>query len=322
MTSRDLRGRLAVASVGALLLSIQPAGLAGAAVAPIQPLTSAVLRTLPVKGRAPMTGYSRAAYGQAWADVDRNGCDTRNDVLRRDLKPHELKAGTRGCLVLKGTLLDPYTRKTIAFVRGAATSNAVQIDHVVAIGDSWQKGAQQWTIAKRTAFANDSLNLLAVDGPSNLRKGAGDAATWLPPNRAFRCLYVSRQVAVKKKYGLWVTVAERDAISRVLATCPTQRVPIAKAFVLGVETLPPVVVASPTPPPVVPTATIAPIAAPAPEPVSTPTPAPDPAPTPAPAEPYYANCDAVRAAGAAPIYRGQPGYRPALDRDNDGIGCE
>ena len=37
---------------------------------------------------------------------------------------------------------------------------------------------------------------------------------------------------------------------------------------------------------------------------------------------YYRNCDTARAARAAPIYRGQPGYRPALDRDNDGGACE
>ena len=139
------------------------------------------LATLTIKGRAPRTGYDRDLFGQAWADVDRNGCDTRNDILRRDLTRYTLKAGTHGCLVLKGTLNDPYTGTTISFVRGQGTSNAVQIDHVVALSDAWQKGAQQWSQTRRTAFANDPLNLLAVDGPTNLRKGDGDAATWLPP---------------------------------------------------------------------------------------------------------------------------------------------
>lgn len=183
------------------------------------------LATLAVKGRAPKTGYDRDLFGQAWADVDRNGCDTRNDILRRDLTRTTLKPGTRGCVVLRGTLTDPYTGTRIAFVRGRSTSNAVQIDHVVALSDAWQKGAQRWTTATRTAFANDPLNLLAVDGPTNLRKGDGDAATWLPPRKAFRCAYVARQVAVKHRYSLSVTAAERDAMVRVLTTCPGQALP-------------------------------------------------------------------------------------------------
>jgi hypothetical protein len=193
----------------------------------------AALGTLKVKGRAPKTGYDRALFGQAWADVDRNGCDTRNDVLRRDLSSFVLKAGTGGCLVLSGTLHDPYTGTGIAFLRGQSTSARVQIDHVVALSDAWQKGAQQWPTSQRTAFANDSLNLLAVDGPTNARKSDGDAATWLPPNKAYRCSYAGRQVAVKVNYGLWVTGAERDALARILATCPTQTLPTANPFVLG-----------------------------------------------------------------------------------------
>ena len=193
----------------------------------------AALGTLKVKGRAPKTGYARALFGQAWADVDRNGCDTRNDVLRRDLLSFALKTGTHGCLVLSGTLHDPYSGTGIAFLRGQSTSALVQIDHVVALSDAWQKGAQQWSTSRRTAYANDSLNLLAVDGPTNARKSDGDAATWLPPNKAYRCAYVARQVAVKVKYGLWVTGAERDALARILATCPTQTLPTATPFVLG-----------------------------------------------------------------------------------------
>jgi len=182
----------------------------------------AALATLDVKGRAPRTGYDRALFGQAWADVDRNGCDTRNDILRRDLTNPAVKAGTGGCLILSGTLKDPYTGIPIAFVRGQATSAEVQIDHVVALSDAWQKGAQQWSSETRRAFANDPLNLLAVDGPSNQRKSDGDAATWLPPDRAYRCAYVGRQIAVKATYRLWVTAAERAAVARVLDTCPGQ----------------------------------------------------------------------------------------------------
>ncbi|GAB3068618.1 DUF1524 domain-containing protein [Pedococcus soli] len=262
------------------------------------------LATLPVKGRAPRTGYDRDRFGQAWADVDRNGCDTRNDILRRDLTRFTLKAGTNGCLVLSGTLADPYTGTAIDFVRGRGTSNAVQIDHVVALSDAWQKGAQQWSTAKRTAFANDPLNLLAVDGPTNAGKGDGDAATWLPPRKAGRCSYVARQVAVKHRYGLWVTAAERDAVIRVLRACPGQALPTARAIPLG---------GGPT--------------------GATPTPTPTPArsrstpkpstPTPSHTDPRFGTCREANAAGYGPYRQGvDPEYDWYQDRDHDGLACE
>lgn len=175
-----------------------------------------LLETLAVKGRAPKTGYSRSQFGQRWKDIDRNGCDQRNDVLARDLTNVE---APKGCKVLSGDLDDPYTGRLIHFVRGQKTSQAVQIDHVVALADAWQKGAQQLTPERREQFANDPLNLLAVDGPSNMQKGAGDAATWLPANKTFRCTYVSIQVRVKAEYQLWVTQAEKEAIRRELGRC-------------------------------------------------------------------------------------------------------
>ena len=183
----------------------------------------AALAHLNVRGRAPMTGYRRAQFGPAWADVDGNHCDTRDDVLARDLRDITFRPG--GCKVATGLLLDPYTGATIHFVRGVTTSVLVQIDHVVALGDAWQKGAQSWTPQRRLEFANDPLNLLAVGAAVNQAKGDGDAATWLPPRKAFRCSYVARQVAVKATYGLWVTQAEKDAMARILATCPTQPLP-------------------------------------------------------------------------------------------------
>jgi hypothetical protein len=191
---------------------------------------ASVLATLPVKGRAPKTGYSRAQFGSAWTDDTsapggHNGCDTRNDILRRDLVAVVLKPGSNGCAVASGVLLDPYTGHRIAFVRGARTSAAVQIDHVVALSNAWQSGAQQWARSTRVELANDPLNLLAVDGPANEAKGDANAASWLPPNKAYRCAYVARQVAVKARYRLAVTSSERDAIARVLATCPGQPVP-------------------------------------------------------------------------------------------------
>jgi hypothetical protein len=125
--------------------------------------------------------------------------------------------------VLTGELANPYIGNSVSFVRGAATSALVQIDHVVALADAWQTGAQQLTTAQRVSLANDPINLLAVDARSNDQKGAGDAATWLPANKSFRCEYVARQVSVKATYGLWVTAAEHDAIARVLAACADQR---------------------------------------------------------------------------------------------------
>jgi hypothetical protein len=183
-----------------------------------------LLETLPVKGRAPKTGYERSLFGPTWADVDQNGCDTRNDILNRDLTDITY-VNSVPCTVKTGVLADPYTGTVIDFVRGTTTSSAVQIDHVVALSDAWQKGAQQLTAEQRTAFANDPLNLQATDGPTNQQKGDGDAATWLPPAKAFRCEYVARQVSVKARYSLWVTQAEHDAIAGILAACPGQPAP-------------------------------------------------------------------------------------------------
>jgi hypothetical protein len=179
----------------------------------------AVLESIPVKGRAPKTGYSRDEFGPAWSDTDHNGCDTRNDILARDLTNETFKPGTNNCVVATGTLADKYTGTTINFVRGQDTSSAVQIDHIVPLSDAWQKGAQQLSADQRKELANDPLNLMAADGATNSAKGDKDAATWLPPNKTFRCEYVTQQVGVKAKYNLWVTQAEHDAIAGILATC-------------------------------------------------------------------------------------------------------
>ncbi len=183
-------------------------------------LATKQLETLSVKGRAPKTGYDRSQFGASWDT--RLGCDMRNIILNRDLSNPALD---KNCNVLTGLLNDPYTGKTILFKRGSGTSSAVQIDHVVALSDAWQKGAQQLTKEKRIELANDPLELLAVDGKVNMDKSDGDAATWLPPNKSFRCQYVARQIAVKKKYQLWVTKAEFDAIKTVLVKCPNQLLP-------------------------------------------------------------------------------------------------
>jgi hypothetical protein len=239
---------------------------------------------LVVKGRAPMTGYSRTQFGAAWADVDHNGCDTRDDILRRDLRDTTLRAGTHGCVVTSGRIVDPYTGALLHYVRGHSD---VDIDHVVALGDAWQMGAAQWTAARREALANDPLNLLAVDDVANRQKGDADAASWLPPRKAFRCAYIARQVAVKLKYGLAATSSERSAMHRVLDACPRLPLPAEGA-------IPAVSLVSTTP-----TAATGGVR-------------------------VFANCTAARAAGVTPIRRGSPLYdaNRKLDRDGDGVACE
>lgn len=195
------------------------------------PTALSVAQRLIVKGRAPKTGYDRARFGPAWTDNNsapwgHNGCSTREDILRRDLTRLRFKkSGRCTTVVISGRLGDPYTGKVIDFVRGQGTSSRVQIDHVVPLADAWQKGAQQWSSVTRVSFANDPLNLLAVDGPTNQKKGAGDAATWLPANKSFRCRYVALQVAVKAKYRAWVTAAEKSAMVRILQGCNGIKLP-------------------------------------------------------------------------------------------------
>lgn len=186
--------------------------------------TLAKLDTVAIKGRAPKTGYDRDLFGERWTDdvaveYGRNGCDTRNDILRRDLVDVVSRPGSNGCAVLSGVLNDPYTGNVVEFLRGPGTSAEVQIDHVVALSDAWQKGAQQWDEFTRRNFGNDPLNLQSTIGRVNQEKGDGDAATWLPPNVSYRCAYVTRIVDIKAAYGLWVTPAEHDAIARVLSGC-------------------------------------------------------------------------------------------------------
>lgn len=190
---------------------------------PSETVTSDALQALeliPIKGRAPQTGYSRELFSDGWGEY--LGCDWRNRILARDLTA---KTFRDSCIVEAGTLLDPYSAREIQFVRGVETSFLVQIDHVVAVSDAWQKGAQQLTSQQRFAFYNDPLNLLAVSGSLNQQKGDSDAATWLPPSKPYRCKYVARQIAVKAKYQLWVTRAEHDAMFRILQACPDEPLP-------------------------------------------------------------------------------------------------
>lgn len=182
-----------------------------------------VLGRLEVKGRAPKTGYSREEFYSGWPTVE--GCNLRQKILKREFGE---TAVLDGCNVMAGEFDEPYTGEHMMFTERAQISSGLQIDHVVALSDAWQKGAQYMEKSVRYEIATDPLNLLAVDASTNMKKSDGDAATWLPPNKKFRCQYVARQVSVKYKYGLWVTEAEKTAINGVLANCP-------KELAVGVE---------------------------------------------------------------------------------------
>ena len=171
-----------------------------------------LIETVRTKGRGPKTGYDRDEFGYAWMDtadgvpLARNGCDTRNDVLQRDGRDLRFRSGSN-CVVVAMTLADPYTGKTVEWRKQEAA--AVQIDHVVPLSYSWQMGASRWAEAKRKQLANDTLNLLPVDGPANSAKGDSGPATWLPPNRSVRCAYAVRFAQVAVKYEMPVTPADK-----------------------------------------------------------------------------------------------------------------
>ena len=180
-------------------------------------LATSVLEKLEVKGRAPKTGYARTKFYNNWPTVD--GCSLRQRIIKREFGE---TAVLDGCNVIAGEFEEPYTGEYKKFNTKEEIAKGIQIDHVVALSDAWQKGAQQLLAEERYALATDPLNLLAVDGPANEQKSDGDAATWLPSNKKFRCQYVARQVSVKYKYRLWVTEAEKTAIIDILARCPNE----------------------------------------------------------------------------------------------------
>jgi len=175
------------------------------------------LESLAVKGRAAKTGYARSEFGNGWAST--SGCDTRNIILHRDL---DNPVVDDKCAVVSGTLNDSYTGTVIIFEKG---SSSIQIDHVIALSAAWQTGAQLLSREQRIQLANDPLELIAVQGDANQQKSDGDAATWLPSSKPFRCEYIARQIAVKQKYTLWVTPSEKEAMLSVLSSCPDQALP-------------------------------------------------------------------------------------------------
>lgn len=180
------------------------------------------LGQLAVRGWDRTSDFRRYQFGPAWSDdvnveFGHNGCNTRDDILRRDLTNLVVRPGT--CFAQSGTLIDPYTAATIEFVRGPKTSDSIEIDHVVSLADAWYKGARAWDSQRRRDFANDPRNLLAVSPKANFDKAFRDAASWLPPDDAFRCEFVARQIEVKTAYGLWLSAKEKSALEDVLGHC-------------------------------------------------------------------------------------------------------
>ncbi len=184
------------------------------------PLATAVLEKLEVKGRAPKTGYARDKFYNEWPKE--NGCNLRQRILKRDFG-ESAKLADDNCTVVSGKFIEPYTGEEKEYTEKSQISKGVQIDHIVALSDAWQKGAQYKTEEERFNIATDPLNLVAADASANMQKSDGDAATWLPKNKSFRCQYVARQISVKYKYQLWVTSAEKDAMKNVLSKCPEER---------------------------------------------------------------------------------------------------
>ncbi|UFU06852.1 HNH endonuclease family protein [Ruania halotolerans] len=227
MAQPEVRGRhlvtvTTIAVLVALVLLVLPRWWSQVAPAPRVPVSGASLRAaeaalprLSVVEPLPLDDYDRRFFGEPWADVDGNGCDTRNDVLGWWLTD-QVRDATVSCVVESGVLHDPYTGHVIDFRRGPSTSAAVQIDHVVALADAWRKGAHRWTAQQALQFANDPANLIPADGAANQTKGADDAASWLPPNAGFHCAYVVQQILVKSSYDLAVSSIELEALSGVL----------------------------------------------------------------------------------------------------------
>jgi len=265
----------------------------------VGPLATTALASLPVKGWAPMTGYSRALFGIAWSDTDHNGCDQRDDALWRASLQRGVR--TNGCTVTSATVTDVYTNHVVHFVRGGLYSQGLDIDHVVALGNAWATGAQYESTAIRLKIATDPLNLLAVDPSQNRKKSDSNAASWLPPVASYRCSYVARQIAVKKKYGLWVVPPEKAAMQRILSTCPLRRIP------LGGLPYPTAADLRPPKPSITPTTlahSTTSLAGGA-------------------LDPRFGTCAAAKAAGYGPYVQGKdPEYAWYRDGDHDGVGCE
>lgn len=210
-------GRRAGVALALLLAVLAPAAASAERPSPVEQEVARGLRQLAALRttvQAPIVDYERDYFGTAWADVDGNDCRTRDDVLARDLSRLQRRDH---CTVVSGVLNDPYTGRRLTFSK--ARASAIQIDHVVALSLAWRSGADRWSAGKRAAFANDPLNLLAVDGPTNQRKSDSGPSEWTPPNDKYDCTYVMRFVRVSFLYGATIATDDRAAAKRVLRSC-------------------------------------------------------------------------------------------------------
>lgn len=169
------------------------------------------------------SGYSRAAFGPVWMDIDDNGCNQRDDVLLRDANlgsAHVQRQRACDHDVLAGRWVDPYSGAQLVFtdLKDPRQAQAIQIDHVVPLAEAWVSGASSWSDRRRLRFANDLDGLVASSGPVNASKGAFDPAAWRP-KEDFQCSYASRWIQVKHRWGLAVDESESRALVEMLGTC-------------------------------------------------------------------------------------------------------
>lgn len=232
--SRTHLGWLIVAVCLAVIVAVQVSAssqgpsqvIAQADVPTVAPGTDVLAGIAEIPGRVRLHDYRRTAFGESWTDDNpapggHNGCDTRNDILDRDLVDKTFVSISRcPAAVATGTLRDPYTSRTVPFVRGNQIGAAVQIDHIVPLALAWDLGARTWTDQLRLRFANDPANLLAVDGPTNQDKGDKEPVLWMPPNTAFHCQYAMQYLAVLRGYGLPVDAPSAPVLRSAAATCP------------------------------------------------------------------------------------------------------
>lgn len=297
-------------SASATPVASEPVTPAETPVAPVEPAPAAsgtaleALETLTVAPFSSTSKYQRANFGETWEDIDSNGCETREDILKRDIPNATIKGK---CDVRKGSFSDPYTGKTINFNADDGKGGGVDIDHIIPLSLGWKTGASEWDAAKRLKFANDPLNLMASDSGENRKKGDKDASAYLPPNKAFHCEYVARQVSVRVKYGTWITPAEKSAIYTVLQSCPTQPL-IADTWGISVDKSAPVAPVAPAEP--------APAAPVEPAPVAE-----------APVatggnDPQFSSCAKAKAEGFGPYTAADPEFSWYRDGDGDGTVCE
>ena len=174
----------------------------------------ALLQTVRVENEY-QVGYDRALF-EHWRDIDGDGCDSRDQVLKRDSISLP-QVDPVNCNVIAGDWVSPYD--------GAKWTNPsdIDIDHVIALKEAWDSGAWAWSAAQRKAFANDtsdSRTLLAVTDSVNQSKSDKDPSNWLPPLQSYTCTYLGNWIAVKVRWSLSMDSSEFGRIKNLLqSTC-------------------------------------------------------------------------------------------------------